>query len=104
MSTTPPSARVSWLREARAIMHLAVPLALAQLAYMAIMTTDVVMMGWLGPDALAAGALAGHFQPWREGGRVLARRPAPEPGAGPDGECWNGGFEAGTLHHSFPGP
>ena len=61
MSTTPPSARVSWFREARAIAHLAVPLALTQLAYIAIMTTDVVMMGWLGPDALAAGALAGHF-------------------------------------------
>lgn len=61
MSTTPPSARVAWFREARAVAHLAVPLALTQLAYIAIMTTDVVMMGWLGPDALAAGALAGHF-------------------------------------------
>ena len=28
---------------------------------MAIVTTDVVMMGWLGPEALAAGSLAGHF-------------------------------------------
>ena len=50
-----------WYRESCAIVHLAAPLALAQLAYMAIVTTDVVMMGWLGPEALAAGTLAGHF-------------------------------------------
>ena len=50
-----------WYRESRAIVHLAAPLALTQLAYMAITTTDVVMMGWLGPEALAAGALASHF-------------------------------------------
>ena len=40
---------------------LAAPLALAHLAYMAIVTTDVVMMGWLGPESLAAGSLARHF-------------------------------------------
>ena len=51
----------SWFRESRAIAHLAAPLALVQLAYMAIITTDVVMMGWIGPEALAAGALASHF-------------------------------------------
>ena len=37
---------------------LAAPLALTHLAYMAIVTTDVVMMGWLGPESLAAGSLA----------------------------------------------
>ncbi len=40
---------------------LAVPLVLIELSYMAIVTTDVVMMGWLGPESLAAGSLAGHF-------------------------------------------
>ena len=61
MNATPSSALSPWYREARAIVHLAAPLALVQLAYMAIITTDVVMMGWLGPEALAAGTLAGHF-------------------------------------------
>lgn len=50
-----------WWREIRATARLALPLALVQLAYMAIVTTDVVMMGWLGSDSLAAGSLAGHF-------------------------------------------
>ena len=61
MSSTSPSTLSLWYRESRAIVHLAVPLALTQLAHMAIITTDVVMMGWLGPEALAAGSLAGHF-------------------------------------------
>jgi len=39
------------------MLALAIPLALSQLAQVAIQTTDVVMMGWLGPEALAAGAL-----------------------------------------------
>ena len=55
------TSRARWLHESRAIVHLAAPLALTQLAYMAIITTDVVMMGWLGPEALAAGTLATHF-------------------------------------------
>ena len=53
----PPRAPL-W-REARATVALATPLALAQIAQIAIGTTDVVMMGWLGPASLAAGAL-GH--------------------------------------------
>ena len=61
MIPTSTSAPSLWYRESRAIVHLAAPLALTQLAYMAITTTDVVMMGWLGPEALAAGALASHF-------------------------------------------
>jgi len=51
---------LAW-REARDTVSLAAPLSLTQLAYMAILTTDVVMMGWLGPQSLAAGVLAGHF-------------------------------------------
>ena len=50
-----------WRREAHATTSLAVPLALTNLAYMAIGTTDVVMMGWLGSESLAAGTLAAYF-------------------------------------------
>ena len=50
-----------WSREARAIVRLAAPLALTHLSYMAIMLTDVVMMGWTGTEAIAAGALARDF-------------------------------------------
>lgn len=53
-------ARAPWLIEARALVVLAVPLVLTQLSQIAIQTTDVVMMGWLGPRELAAGALASH--------------------------------------------
>ena len=52
---------VLWLKESRAVLHLSVPLALTQIAHMAISTTDVVMMGWIGADALAAGTLTSHF-------------------------------------------
>ena len=54
------AARAPWLTELRALVLLAVPLVLTQLSQIAIQTTDVVMMGWLGPRELAAGALAGH--------------------------------------------
>lgn len=37
---------------------LAVPIVLTQLAQIGLQTTDTIMMGWLGPQALAAGALA----------------------------------------------
>jgi MATE family multidrug resistance protein len=47
-----------WSQEARATVTLAVPLVLTVLAYMAMVTTDKVMMGWLGPESLAAGQLA----------------------------------------------
>lgn len=57
----PTVTSLPWRREVLAILHLAVPLALTQLAHMAIVTTDVFMMGWIGPEALAAGTLSGHF-------------------------------------------
>jgi MATE family multidrug resistance protein len=41
-----------------AMIALALPLVGSQLAAIAMVTTDVVMMGWLGPTQLAAGALA----------------------------------------------
>ncbi|MFD8699032.1 MATE family efflux transporter, partial [Kitasatospora purpeofusca] len=45
-------------RDSRALAALAVPLALTQLAQVALTTTDTVMMGVLGTEALAAGGLA----------------------------------------------
>src|ERR1700761_6449377 len=47
----------AWIAEARELLKLAGPLVLTQLAQMAIMTTDVVMLGRLGKSALAAAAL-----------------------------------------------
>jgi len=47
-----------WRDELRETLQLAWPLVLAQLTQIAIYTTDVVMLGWLGPGALAASALA----------------------------------------------
>ena len=52
-----PPVAVSWRVEAWATLKLALPLAAAQLAQVAMHTTDVVMMGWLGPEALAGGSL-----------------------------------------------
>jgi len=40
------------------MLALGVPLAASQLAQIAIQTTDVVLLGWLGPEALAASGLA----------------------------------------------
>ncbi|MER8187246.1 MATE family efflux transporter [Kitasatospora sp. NPDC094015] len=45
-------------RDSRALAALAVPLALTQLAQVALTTTDTVMMGALGTEALASGGLA----------------------------------------------
>jgi multidrug resistance protein, MATE family len=49
-----------WRREALAGLRLGAPLAGAQLAQIALMATDTVMLAWLGPDGLAAGALGMH--------------------------------------------
>jgi MATE family multidrug resistance protein len=54
-----PSSR--WTTELRASFALAWPLIIAQLAQNLLFTTDVVLMGWLGPKYLAAGTLAGAF-------------------------------------------
>ncbi|MFF3109121.1 MATE family efflux transporter [Kitasatospora sp. NPDC057904] len=45
-------------RDGRALAALAVPLVLTQLAQVALTTTDTIMMGALGTEALAAGGLA----------------------------------------------
>lgn len=52
-----PSTAVLWRREIVATLRLAGPLVFTQLAMIGINTTDIVMMGWLGPEKLAAGAL-----------------------------------------------
>ncbi len=46
-----------WIAEARAMLKLAAPLMVTQLAQMAIMTTDIVMLGRLSATALAAATL-----------------------------------------------
>ncbi|MEP1906282.1 MAG: MATE family efflux transporter [Nitratireductor sp.] len=47
-----------WGVEAKATIVLAWPLVLTNLAQILVNSTDVLMMGWLGPGELAAGALA----------------------------------------------
>ena len=67
--------RGAWLLEARELVRLAVPLAATQLAQMAILATDTVMLGHYSKEALAAGALgnAVYFLLWLLGsGRTLA--------------------------------
>ena len=48
-----------WHDELRATLLLAWPMILSNLTMMLIGVTDVILLGWLGPRALAAGAL-GH--------------------------------------------
>lgn len=50
-----------WRAEARATAALAGPLILTNLSQAAIQTTDVVLLGWLGPTALAAGSLGANL-------------------------------------------
>jgi len=47
----------AWLAEARELARLAIPLVFTQLAQMAIMTTDVIMLGHFSTSALASAAL-----------------------------------------------
>lgn len=49
--------RAAWLDEARATLRLALPLIFTNLAGALIQATDVVMLGWVGPETLAAGTL-----------------------------------------------
>jgi MATE family multidrug resistance protein len=46
-----------WITEARELMKLAMPLVATQLAQMAILTTDVIMLGRLSKEALAGAAI-----------------------------------------------
>jgi multidrug resistance protein, MATE family len=55
------SPRRAWLDEVRATLALAWPIILTNLLQIALTTTDVIMMGRLGPDALASGVLAANL-------------------------------------------
>jgi multidrug resistance protein, MATE family len=55
--STETTERAAWRAELRAMLALGWPLILTNLAQNALMTSDVILMGWLGSDALAAGAL-----------------------------------------------
>ncbi len=46
-----------WATEMKATLRLAWPMVLTNVAQSAMTATDVLMLGWLGPDALAAGAI-----------------------------------------------
>jgi multidrug resistance protein, MATE family len=58
MATTMPPAPNLWRAEARALLALAMPLILGNLAQSMIYATDLVLLGRLGADELAAGSLA----------------------------------------------
>ncbi|MFL5183430.1 MAG: MATE family efflux transporter, partial [Microvirga sp.] len=49
--------RRRWRSELAATLALGWPLVLTNLAQTGLTTADVILMGWLGPAALAAGAL-----------------------------------------------
>ncbi len=49
--------KFAWMAELRATITLGWPLVLTNVAQNALLTSDVILMGWLGSDALAAGAL-----------------------------------------------
>ena len=53
-----PAATRTWTGEFKALLTLGWPLIIAQLAQNALHTTDVILMGWLGPAELAAGSIA----------------------------------------------
>ena len=50
-----------WRAEARATLSLALPLILTNLTQAAIQATEVVLLGWVGATALAAGALGSNL-------------------------------------------
>ncbi|MBM3533504.1 MAG: MATE family efflux transporter [Alphaproteobacteria bacterium] len=52
----------AWRAEAKATLVLGLPLVGSQLAHIAQTSTDVLMMGWVGPETLAAGSLG--FNLW----------------------------------------
>lgn len=56
-SAFPSATGTAWRDEFRATLALASPLILSNLTMALIQATDVVLMGWLGPHALAASAL-----------------------------------------------
>jgi len=57
-SAATPVSSHSWRLEFRELFKLAWPLIVAQLARSALFTTDIIVLGWLGAQFVAAGALA----------------------------------------------
>lgn len=57
-TVAPAPALRRWTAEFGALFHLGWPLIVAQLAQNLLFTTDVIMLGWLGANALAASTLA----------------------------------------------
>ena len=57
-SAATPLSSAGWGAEFRALFTLAWPLIISQLARSALFTTDVIVLGRLGPEYVAAGALA----------------------------------------------
>jgi MATE family multidrug resistance protein len=57
LSAKPRFDRAAWVAEVRALAKLAGPLAFTQLMQIAVMTTDLIMLGRLGKEAIAAAAL-----------------------------------------------
>lgn len=55
------AARSAWIAELRATLSLSWPLILTNVAQNALTTTDVILMGWLGSHAVAAGALGANL-------------------------------------------
>ena len=67
-----------WREEMRAMLQLSWPMILTNLGQTAMTATDVLMMGRLGPDALAAGSLGAnlYFMPMVAGlGLMTAASP-----------------------------
>src|SRR5215212_8611083 len=54
----PPAGKVVWRAEMGETLKLALPIALTQLGQIAMMTTDLALIGRLGDHAMAAAALA----------------------------------------------
>ena len=72
-----PGGFSSWLEEARLLMHLAAPLIFTQLGQMAVLTSDVIMLGRVGKTALAAAAVgnAVYYFAWLIGGGPVSAVP-----------------------------
>lgn len=56
-----PATRAAWVAEGRATLALSWPLILTNVAQTGMTATDVLMMGRLGPDSVAAGALGANL-------------------------------------------
>lgn len=77
----------SWTGEMRALLALGLPMAAAQLAQFFIVTIDVLMIGRLGPEALAAASLGGvvYYFLWMVGsGPAMAVSPMVSQALGAD--------------------